>query len=404
MDRLPFEVINIISSFQDKVSDASKLRRTCKQYMKLKLTPRVNDNSLLILIQRLYSRFSIIMSQVSKYITWDIVCRYPEWNWDYQGLSANPNITMDIINNNPQIPWCYYTMSSNPNIDIEYVIDHLNEKQFVDTIHLHNKDLCSKDEIEDDGFGWDFYTLSFNKAITPQIVKKYPNLPWNIQRLNVNPNFHMTDLEELGIFKIYHFVYNQNINESDALRLISYDGSVLFQNLNIKNLSIDFILSYPDLDWDWGKVSFLPGVTIEHINKYPNKKWNRIYFNLPSGDISELDHNQQAIESFVHSDFSKYPNIKHELAKHIDCKPTPDIKAEFIPLFLSVIIESLLKNNTIPIDIILDLFSEGDLESINRVIQFNNIKKILYSRKDINWNTVLSHPNINWDYELLCNI
>src|ERR1700678_218752 len=41
---------------------------------------------------------------------------YPNAEWNYKNLSANPNITWDIVQSNLHKPWDYYYLSDNPNI------------------------------------------------------------------------------------------------------------------------------------------------------------------------------------------------------------------------------------------------------------------------------------------------
>ena len=45
----------------------------------------------------------------------------PNEDWDYDGLSENPNITWEIVQANPTKPWDYDDLSENPNITCEIV-------------------------------------------------------------------------------------------------------------------------------------------------------------------------------------------------------------------------------------------------------------------------------------------
>ncbi|MGV8130557.1 MAG: hypothetical protein ACP5N7_00475, partial [Candidatus Pacearchaeota archaeon] len=46
-------------------------------------------------------------------ITWEIVKENPSVKWDYDSLSANPNITWEIVKENPSVPWNYWCLSAN---------------------------------------------------------------------------------------------------------------------------------------------------------------------------------------------------------------------------------------------------------------------------------------------------
>ncbi len=57
-------------------------------------------------------------------ITWEIIQRYPGLSWKWSELSRNPNITWEIIQANLDKPWDWYFLSSNPNITWEIVKDN----------------------------------------------------------------------------------------------------------------------------------------------------------------------------------------------------------------------------------------------------------------------------------------
>jgi hypothetical protein len=37
----------------------------------------------------------------------------PDYKWDWNGISANPNVTWDIIHTNPDHKWNWWGISSN---------------------------------------------------------------------------------------------------------------------------------------------------------------------------------------------------------------------------------------------------------------------------------------------------
>ena len=44
---------------------------------------------------------------------------FPDKPWNWNGLSANPNITWEIVQENPDKPWDWSWLSENPNITWE---------------------------------------------------------------------------------------------------------------------------------------------------------------------------------------------------------------------------------------------------------------------------------------------
>jgi len=57
----------------------------------------------------------------SQKVTWDIVTKYKNINWNYRTLSSNPNITWEIVNDNQEYDWNYEYLSMNPNITWDIV-------------------------------------------------------------------------------------------------------------------------------------------------------------------------------------------------------------------------------------------------------------------------------------------
>jgi hypothetical protein len=46
-----------------------------------------------------------------EYITPEFILANPEYSWDLQYMSLNPNLTMDFINQHPDIPWIWLYVS-----------------------------------------------------------------------------------------------------------------------------------------------------------------------------------------------------------------------------------------------------------------------------------------------------
>ena len=80
-------------------------------------------------------------------ITWEIVQDNPDKPWDWKWLSENLNITLEIIKNNTHIPWSWCYLSANPNITWEIVRDNSDKS-------------------------WNWGNLSRNKFLYDPIVNK----------------------------------------------------------------------------------------------------------------------------------------------------------------------------------------------------------------------------------------
>ena len=94
---------------------------------------------------------------------WKFIENHPDKEWNWVGLSRNPNITFDIVLAHPDKPWEWYGLSLNPNITFDNVIAH-PDKPWI----------------------WGWYGLSGNPNITFDLVLSYPDKPWNWGNLSQN--------------------------------------------------------------------------------------------------------------------------------------------------------------------------------------------------------------------------
>ena len=115
-------------------------------------------------------------------IYWEDVVAYRHFPWDLEGLSVNPNITWDIICENLHIKfkkskgspktnvWSGRGFSYNPNLTLEIII-----------ANPHGPPGAR-------GWLWDWYIISGNDSITPQMIIDHPELPWEKKGLSWNRN------------------------------------------------------------------------------------------------------------------------------------------------------------------------------------------------------------------------
>ena len=86
------------------------------------------------------------------------------------------------------------------------------------------------------------------------------------------------------------------------------------------NITMEFIEKYPDKPWDWYVISHNPNITIEFIEKYPAKPW----------DWSSISRNPNITINFLEKNFDKpwdwssissNPNITMEFIEKYPDKP-----------------------------------------------------------------------------------
>lgn len=143
-------------------------------------------------------------------ITWKIIQDNPDCNWSWYGLSINPNITPDIVTSNPlkveyreygqpkrTNEWHWGNLSQNPSIDIKFVKSNLDKKWNWYNLSK-NPAITWQDIIDNPSLNWEWNGVSSNPNITMDIVKKYPctyDRRWNWNNLTANPALKWDDIK-----------------------------------------------------------------------------------------------------------------------------------------------------------------------------------------------------------------
>lgn len=113
-----------------------------------------------------YIRFYLKMKDdwdLMKSAQWDGRLNEKQTNWNWERISKNSAFTMDNIAINSDLPWEYKFVSQNPNVTIEFVLENLDED-------------------------WDWNELSRNKGINIDNIDSHSKLPWNFKFVSANPN------------------------------------------------------------------------------------------------------------------------------------------------------------------------------------------------------------------------
>jgi hypothetical protein len=133
-------------------------------------------------------------------ITLDIVMKNEQLDWNYADLGENPNITPKIVKETDTINWDYNTLAKNPNFkwkDLQEYFDDETEliKYYSQNPNLNIKDILSNldfwidwldDEENNETKIWE--NVSKNPGISIQDIVDHPELNWNIESMELNPN------------------------------------------------------------------------------------------------------------------------------------------------------------------------------------------------------------------------
>jgi hypothetical protein len=187
-------------------------------------------------------------------------------------ITRNSNLTMKTIRDNPTKPWDWYGALFNPILTAKFRNLHIPAKpqgnwyyeynivnSIFDmrtngsTISSNSHMLSSNPNLTleiiqcgiENGWNWDWYYLSKNSCITPDIIDNNPNLPWDWEQISYNPNVTMDFIR-------------RNRDKKFVWRRLAENG----------NITMDMIFANLDLPWTIRDITENPNLTIRLIHKH----------------------------------------------------------------------------------------------------------------------------------------
>jgi len=324
--------------------------------------------------------------------------------WDWNLLSANPNIDQEDVINFPHFPWNWAMFSMNPNLDFEFVLAHRT-------------------------YGWNWLSLSENPAINWNHVSAHLDLPWNWSVLPTNRNIRMETILSHPVFPWGNVAKSPNLRLSHVLahasQSVGHSGWDWFSiTVNRNAWTSADLLAHPDLPWHWPLISNdvqltpelltrlrdkwnyeslsrNPSVTLDMIEAFPDHPWN--WMRVSQNPNLTLDYVLQHPERPWDLDLLHYSlPLGGQVRRFRTVVPSVDwAKLSYNP---SITVHDILENIDAP------WHSRGISTFMNLTIQ--DIRQ-LQARLD--WNTLSSNPNIRvetvantvhlpWNWaELSCN-
>ena len=125
-----------------------------------------------------------------------LILKYPNKDWNWEGISKNPNISIEFIETYTDKPWCWkYGVSDNPNLTMDF-IEKFIDKQW-DWVEISENLNITMEFIEAyPDKDWDWYSISRNPNITMDIIEKNPDKPWEWAGISINPNLTIKFVEK----------------------------------------------------------------------------------------------------------------------------------------------------------------------------------------------------------------
>ena len=239
----------------------------------------------------------------------DILDYYPEYNWNYQKLSGNPNITIKYILSKIEKNWCWYTISNTLATIVESVDLYPNLPWNWNGISYNNHItesfvLSHRDKIFDEFF------LTINPAISINFILKYPEFNWNQDFICRNPNIVPEDLEQLEY--IDWNILSETIDVDFMFSSPQFPWGFSSSNQTIRDRHI---IEHPEIKWDWSDLAVNPNISPELIRSHSRK----FFFTSPNISINEIDRDDLNYEDLMHISVNAFENSidKLEFAEKI---------------------------------------------------------------------------------------
>jgi hypothetical protein len=290
-----------------------------------------------------------------------------------------------LIHAFPDKPWEWIEISRRNDITFEYVLSHLHDHP------------------------WEWRYLSLNPRIGSwKNVLAYPDLPWFWNGLAVNPAV------PLDIILADPFRFEVSKDNSYSYSYLYDEKNVHFlNNLSQRSdITMDIVLAYPEINWDWKNLSTNPGLTYDIIkhNYYKGFDWEKVtvHPNITLDHITDESVSNILNNYWDFNEVAANPNVTIDMIPRLRTLPSyinnNDLLYEVLSKNPNLPIEYVINNPHLPWDwsyitknhpsVTIDLIESSPLEipwELNK----------LRSNRTLTLDFVKTHPNIDWDWSLI---
>ena len=272
-----------------------------------------------ILVCRMFSDMNI-EEKILKHSNplWSLIKKFPDADWNWVGISQNPNTTYEIVIQNLDKPFDFATLASN----LKFPVDFLYEAAW---IYLNWNGLNPFDKML---FQFHYniiehiVSLSSNLWLTAPFVRNYRNLSWNMYKVTSNICPRTIDINESMMWDAdgyYDNIHHEPLDDQfdkwsqSSSLIIDLFKANLGEEWNFNELSfnpvvdVEFLRACPDGDWNWNYLSFNEDICRMFL-AFPDKPWN--YEDLCTNSRLELSIILKYPDRpWNIDDFSSYGNI-----------------------------------------------------------------------------------------------
>jgi hypothetical protein len=220
----------------------------------------------------------------------DIVLANKKARWNWYLLSKNPNITLQDICANPTLPWNRHSIHENPSISIEQIRGCV-QRYWHWNILASNPGLCINDFIED---GYNAYYAA-DYGLFEEMRRNILGVDDSFWlNLSENPTLTMDHLIKYPYMKWNWAIISKhpNITPEFVVTHREFTGYTPATWLSRNpNITFEFTIAHPSPHWDYTTREILRSTTMANIIAHPEILWDMHhvseYANICLADVLE---------------------------------------------------------------------------------------------------------------------
>ena len=186
----------------------------------------------------------------------DFIRKYPNLNWNFYNIPIE-QIDINFVKQYPNKNWYAINIVNHPKITkdiLKYMINNNNNRLFKIT-----------------------YEIIYNKYFNPEWFKEYFHVNWDYDKIEETHNFDIRWV--LNYYNIrWPYIYNQNNYKKSYNKEETKNEQTKYSILNFdKDFDIDWIIKYPERNWNYEILSLHPNFKLSWINYHNINKFNCNY-------------------------------------------------------------------------------------------------------------------------------
>lgn len=208
-------------------------------------------------------------------LTHEFITKHSDKQWNFQKLSSNPCLTLEMLDID-FIEYDYSLVSSNPSLTIEMYLKNPNvfNHQNLMTNPAMNLEFLKVIDIDK----IDFNILSSNQNLTYDIVEYFSNAVWNMEQVSQHMKLKLDLINTFKNTLIFDYLILNKTFIGEMLEsyqkedFTTQQWTLISANPGIKMADI---ISHPEYSWNVMGLSRNPNITEQMITKFgTDKQWD----------------------------------------------------------------------------------------------------------------------------------